>query len=256
MKQFLIPDSVAIHDTICLEQDDYHYLVNVLRVQSGDSFTGIDRKGMQYLLSVLAIGKKSVTLQVKKNMEFEIAKSPHELVLYQGVPKLPKMDDIVRMTTEAGISKIVPVITAYCQGGNSLFTAVSQRTERWKKIAREAVQQSGRKTIPEIMPPVVLREIPAVNEKNTAGIFGDEAAGKHCQLHELFDQNSLQYIVCVVGPEGGFHDDERKMMMEKNIQPVSLGANVLRVETAAIYLCAVIQFLLLEKNTWISRQVK
>jgi 16S rRNA (uracil1498-N3)-methyltransferase len=161
------------------------------------------------------------------------------------------MDLIVRQAVEAGISWIVPVESERSVPMAGDFTA---KRDRWMRIAREALQQSGNPLLPEIREPLPLRE--AVREPGVAGgiglFFHQERLSKdslHGALAGLAGDGSA-HVSLLIGPEGGLSDDEVEFLKGAGFRPVFLGDTVLRTETAAVYAIAAVKTLLWERDEW------
>ena len=170
-----------------------------------------------------------------------------EIILCQCLPKGKKMDLIVRQATEAGVSVIQPL--------DSEFSIVKYDSKSWKgkherfmKIVREAFQQSGSKTLPEVKEPVPLTSL-EIDEKNEIGLFFHQKSIENISLHQYLFTVPLK-IKLIIGPEGGLSDKEIACLKEKNFKPVFLGENVLRTETAALYAAAAVKTIILERDSW------
>jgi len=243
MKHFFLADDLLGSDEIIFTNDDYHYLKNVLRLKQGSTLTAIDNKGRLYQLTITKelAGKLAAHYCFIKQADND----KQDIVLYQGLLKGSKLDSIVRQVTEAGVTSIVPVISRYTivkmDGKDE-----GNKVERWRRIAREAVQQSGRVSLPEIGNPVALQSLKGI-EGTTFFFHQEPVAGK--SLHQyLFDCS--EKINILIGPEGGFAQEEISWLLASGFLPVFLGDTVLRADTAAIYAIAAIKTILLEKKDW------
>jgi 16S rRNA (uracil1498-N3)-methyltransferase len=273
LRQFLLPDEVSAQRagdvrTVTIIGGDFHYLINVRRLRVGDSFPGVTKTGEMYSCATLRVEHDCAIIECRAvdvgsaaATEFNGTDSA-ELILCQCVPKLPKMDLIVRMASELGVSRMIPVISRYSAAGKSDMDMIEARRTRWEKIAREALQQSGRKKLLSIERPCILSDLPDLGvsadtgalpqseAEISAGVFGDETGVKAVSLHQLLGLRQVRRIFTLVGPEGGLSDSEREVLVSKGFAPVYLGETVLRTETAAVALAAIVRFLLLEKDEW------
>jgi 16S rRNA (uracil1498-N3)-methyltransferase len=266
VKQFILesePDSDGI---VRLEGNDYRYLVRVRRLAAGENFPALLPNGKETLVQILSINKNVLTGKciapenLKLNLDEETSLPP--IILFQALPKNDKMDLIVRQAAESGIARIVPFFSEFSNVKKSTKTQ-GQKFSRWERIIKEARQQSGSKIATSICPPLTINEL-IEYWKNRQD---DPAAGKGIGLlfhHQGLAQESLHsylnnipgIVALAVGPEGGFSDKEVSLFIENGFMPFTIGDTVLRTETAALYCAAVIKIILLERDSWVLKQVK
>ncbi len=186
----------------------------------------------------------------------ERADAPLHITLFQCVPKGNKMDLIVRQAVEAGVETVVPV-----QSENSIPRLnddnFDKKRQRWLRIARQAMQQCGRRNVPVITPPVAVSEVSKLWNENAGPadicLFFHEKSLGHGGLHDLLSGGPQAVGICV-GPEGGFSPGEVTGLLKSGLQPVYINTNVLRSETAALYAVAAVQTIILERTSWNLRQ--
>ncbi|TVR63044.1 MAG: 16S rRNA (uracil(1498)-N(3))-methyltransferase [Spirochaetaceae bacterium] len=242
MKQFVLPDRYDGEQYVRLTGREYHYLVRVRRCAVGDSFPAIDRLGGTYHATVDEVGVDSVSLRISQN-ETELSDDVR-IVLYQCVPKARKLDGIIRQATEIGVTAVVPV-----KSRHAIPVPGEKQYERWVRIAREAVQQSGATRVPEIRRVIALEEIVPIAESHSLGLFFHQIPLENSSLHGYLTQRPGT-VSLVVGPEGGLSDDEIALLRQKGFLPAYLGPRVLRTETAAVFAIAAIRVILMESSTW------
>jgi 16S rRNA (uracil1498-N3)-methyltransferase len=193
------------------------------------------------------------------------------LVLFQALPKGSKMDLIVRQAAEGGIAEIVPFVSGHSvpriQGGGP----EDGKLARWKRIIKEARQQSGSPVVTAIQAPgsvdTVLDywEVLRRRYSGVLGIFfhlslpggpGEEGAPPLNQypleqggFHDYLNINP-EMVVLVIGPEGGFSPEEVSRFAAADFKSLVMGNTVLRVETAALYAAAAVRIILLERASW------
>ena len=249
MRLFLIPDTYIYKKDVSLVigGDDYHYLIRVLRYKTGYSFVGRDSKGNLFDLKITNIENEKCILEVKESLG-ELNILP-EIVLYQCVCKGKKMDQIIRQATETGISKIIPVFSDFSVSKFDIIKPA--KVERWNKIVREAIQQSGSRVNTLIGKPVIIDELAEIDSSiGNLGLFFHQELLDSGSLHKYFSQKP-EKIFLVVGPEGGLSDRETGILFEKMYKSIYLKTNVLRAETAALYGISAVQTILLESENWI-----
>lgn len=252
MKQFLLPPDFDGQHRFELTGKDYHYLCRVRRVKVGAEFPGVDRSGNRFLLRVTDITERVCAVEVRV-LDSSDPDSSLDITLFQCLPRGTKMDLIVRQATEAGVSRIFPVLSRYSVPKIDVERQANRRTrvDRWTRIAREAVQQSGAAHVPDVSPPIAFEQILHYFEPDdeNLGLFFHQAPLEHRTLHGYLGARPHR-IAMVIGPEGGLSAEEIALLRDHGFAPVYLGSQVLRAETAAIYAIAAVQIVLLEKESW------
>lgn len=238
-RSFLFPDALVEGDALTLDVRESHHLVRVLRAKVGETVEVLDGRGTRYQGRIGVADGKAVRIEVSA-VERAAPQLPR-VTLLQSIPKGKTMDLILRMATEIGAVRIQPVFTD--QGdvqikGERLLSKV----EKWRLTMIEACKQCGLSYLPELAVPVPLDawllEHPA-SERALRLVASLEAGSR--PLREVLDgSGSPEEIVVAVGPEGDFTSAEYAALRDSDFQPVRLGANVLRSETAAAYILSVV----------------
>lgn len=206
-----------------LDEKQSHYLSNVLRMGVGDTFLMFDGQSGEYEAKITEVKKKSVTAELLQKTR-EIGNLPDIWLLFAPLKK-DKTDMVIQKATELGVSRIIPVQTAYTN-------SEKVRLERLKLQAIEAAEQCRRVEIPQIEQAAVLDKVLEKWDKQRILFFLDEkGAGKN--IAEVMKNSPKAAII--VGPEGGFSQDEAKKLRAFSfVKTISLGQRILRAETAAI----------------------
>lgn len=244
MRQYYIPDSDFSGNKIEIRGKDFHYLKNVLRLKRGDNFRGINKNGDNYKLTVVEEMNDSFILKSVKKLEKKLEKML-EIHLLQCLPKSNKMDLIVRQAAETGVKRIIPVISR-----NTIAKPNEKKAARWERIIKEAVQQSGTSVCTKIEKPVHINTLFNIND-GIKIFFHQEPLFENSLFSYLQigrKQGNLLKIYILIGPEGGFTNNEVKGLCSSNFKPVYLGKEILRVETAALYAIASVKTILFELN--------
>ena len=177
-------------------------------------------------------------MQVQVREALRRTEARTQVTLYQGLPKADKMEMIAQKTTELGVYAIRPVAMERCvvklEGKDA-----GKKTERWQKIAREAVKQCARVTVPEVLPPKKLTQLEEEFKQLDVLIvpWEDARDGSIRQALAPFEGREALRVGILIGPEGGISGKEAHWLAENaRAKLVTLGPRILRTETAG--LCA------------------
>ncbi len=249
MKHFLLPRRYGGEPIITLSGDDLHYLTRVLRMRVGDSLPAITAAGRRYSMRIEEIERSGcrVSLTVD-DTERTDPQGGVTIRLLQCLPKGRKMDLIVRQAVEAGVARIVPLVSAR---SIAVPEDPEKKAARWRRIAVEALQQSGSTTLAAVDPPVSFREGAVLEGAHDTGLFFHQERLAGDSLHAaLCGADPSGTVTLLIGPEGGLSDEEVEHLRLKGFKPVYLGDTVLRTETAALYAVAAVRTILTERDTW------
>lgn len=211
-----------------------HHLRTVLRIEPGETYEVSDNERV-YLAEVLAVRRDRVTFRVVGAGEER--RVPVRLLLLAGLVKFDRLELLLEKATELGVERIVLVAAARSERG--LERAAVKRFERWRRILLEAGQQARRARLPELAGPVSFEE--AVREAADYRYVLDESGNAPPLLAALPPARRPEHAVALlVGPEGGWTEQERGRSAAAGWRAVSLGPQILRAETAAIAALAVV----------------
>jgi len=162
--------------------------------------------------------------------------SPINLTLIQSISRSQRMDLVMQKSTELGVTRIVPVFST-----NTIVKIKEDKIEKkinhWRNILISASEQSGRTKIPDLISPIQLEIECLKRYKSDLSIFYD-TTGK-----ESYDANKPKDITAVIGPEGGFTEDEKQMAIDAGYMVMQSGPRLLRTETAPIMALSILQYL-------------
>lgn len=219
--------------------DDHKHLWKVLRLKVGDEVLINDLKGMDFLGRIASIDKERTVVDLQRRI-LENNESPVTITLYQGLPKSGKMDLIVQKNTELGVNRIVPVITERVIVKNS---SEYKKMDRLRRIILEASKQSKRSRIPEITEPREFADILPDMLSHDVLIVPYENARKYGISKLKQELPFIRSCGILIGPEGGFSEEEIRMLEESGAKIVTLGKRILRTETAGFVSVAMVQLL-------------
>lgn len=217
-----------------LSKDDLYHITKVMRMKTGDNIEVVYNN--EVYICNLEIGS-SVNAFIKLKEENKTTKK-FEKVLIIPLLKEQKMDLILQKSTELGVDKIIPVIMERSiiklENGKE-----SKKLERWNKICKEASEQSKRIDIPKIENIKTLKEL-----ENIDGLRIVCSTKEKENTIKKYLNNNKNYdsINIVIGPEGGISPKEEEYLNSIGFESVSLGENIMRVETVPIYILSVINY--------------
>jgi 16S rRNA (uracil1498-N3)-methyltransferase len=225
--------------SVKLEADEARHLRDVLRLKPGDEVTVFDGAGREFQCSVVEVRREETQLAISHQIEPARPESPLRITLALSLLKADKFDLVVQKATELGVFSIVPVTTKRADIKLRDESDASKRVTRWQRIAMEAAKQSGRALVPEICMPAEFEEFISTSSA-PHNVFFTEREGQSLRDAKL---GELSSVVALIGPEGGWTDEEIALAKDNQWKLVTLGGRTLRAETAAITVTALLQHL-------------
>lgn len=218
---------------LALRGEAARHLTGVLRLKTGEPLLVFAGDGREWHATVTSVAQDSVMAAVDELVRQE---PPPAVVLetWVGVVRASRLDDAVEKCVEAGADIVRPVLCEFSQRGESASPA---KLERWRRIAIEAAEQSGRVFVPVVEPPVPLGT--ALESFRGPIVLGDSAGKPASELAPLLPQ--IGPVAWVVGPEGGLSGAESALLLRRGALTLSLGPYILRTETAATVGTAVLR---------------
>lgn len=215
-----------------LDAGETHHLRDVLRLGVGDAVYVFDGEGREYEAKVASVTKREAVLRIIRIVEPSAPESPLDLTIAAAVTPAEKFDLAVEKAVELGVRSFIPLITDRTEVKASV---AARRLERWRRIAFEAAKQCGRAVLMKIDEPLVFAE---VFDRVAGGriILFSERGGSRIE-----DIQPGVPLTLIYGPKGGWADAELELAETKKAAVVTLGGRILRAETAAIALTAIIQ---------------
>jgi 16S rRNA (uracil1498-N3)-methyltransferase len=244
-RRFYAPPTAFAADgtVVVLSEEESRHLRDVLRLRAGEEAFVFDGEGREFACVVTAPGgrREPARLEVHSPASPPHPESPLSLTLAVALLKGEKFDLVVQKATELGVSRIVPVLTKRADVRLRDERDADGRVERWRRHALEAAKQSGRAVVPPVTAPVAFDSlVGAQGEGATRLLFAERGGGA---LDTLVDETHAPpaSAVALVGPEGGWDEDELLLAREWGWTLVTLGGRTLRAETAAIAVCVLLQ---------------
>lgn len=235
MPHFLINSNKVKNSAITIDDsENYSHIAVSLRAKPGESLLLIDENEVQYETVIENISKKEIHVKILKKYN-SIRKTNFKITLAQCILKQDAQNLTIQKATELGVHKIIPVISDNVTVKKEI---ISQKLEKWQKIAKEAFKQCERANIPKVENPISLQELLLSKDFDEIIIFAEKEAD--FTLKEYLSQNKTgqnNKILAVIGPEGGFSDSEFDFFKQNRLAKVSLSNLILKAETASI--CAI-----------------
>jgi 16S rRNA (uracil1498-N3)-methyltransferase len=214
----------------------------VLRLTSGDTVAVFDGRGNEFLARVAATERRNVRVQILSRID-PPAEPAVSLTLVQAVLKGEKMDEIVRDAVMLGVAAIHPIVTARTEVTVAALTR-GARLDRWRRIALASVKQSRRATLPEVRSPLRFEDFleePATSFRLMLVEPGSSAAVE--SIGSLRGEPTPPDAAVLVGPEGGWTEEELTAAREHRVRLVTLGHRTLRADAVPVAAISVLQFL-------------
>jgi 16S rRNA (uracil1498-N3)-methyltransferase len=207
-----------------LDAGQANYLGNVMRLGIGAELLVFDGFSGEWLARIAEVAKKRMSLVVER--QTREAESIPDVWLAFAPVKRAQTDWLVEKATELGVAQLVPVMT-------QRTVAERVRLDRLESIAIEAAEQCGRTRVPQIAEPLHLARFVGELDPARHFYFADETGGE--PIAAAFREGPA---IILVGPEGGFTDEERSLAVGAGAVSISLGPRILRAETAALAVLA------------------
>ncbi len=263
MHRFYVPN-IDAHGTgtpdrsITLDGPIARQLKTVLRAEVGERIRLFDGSGSEWEAEIDDVGKTEVSATLVSAVE-PVPEPAARVTMLLGLARPERIELAIQKCTELGAAGFVPVVSERVQGGATGAPSAS-RLERWRRIAVEAAEQSGRAMVPAVSTPMPV--VDAVDRQLAQGpvlFMWEERAQGSLPLREALKELSpprqgdadavgtptspeVSRLGALIGPPGGFSELEAKAIQQAGAQLVTLGPRVLRSETAAITVMSAILY--------------
>jgi 16S rRNA (uracil1498-N3)-methyltransferase len=241
VRRFFV-EEIEAKDGLCtIRGSEAKHMTRVLRMGRGDRFILMDSKGARFRAIIESAGRREVLVTLERPLP-QPPPSPAEITLGQALLKSRAMDYVIEKTSELGVHRILPFSSerTVVRLNKERF---ANKKQRWLEIAHSAAKQSDRKTPVEIGPPSSFEDLVGkCGAENALKVILWEEEGATDLKGLLRASPPVKKFIGMVGPEGGFAQEEVRAAGEAGFVSVSLGQRVLRAETAAITLVALVQY--------------
>ena len=230
-----VDGDLAPNTTVTIEGGKHHHLRNVLRLKAADAVILFNGQGGEYGAEVQAISKQATQITTLTYDPIN-RESPLHICLLQGILKRDAMINALQRATELGVSKIIPVQTQHL---SEKRVQLAGRWEAWQAVIEQSSEQCGRTQLPELAP--LTRYTEAVSMAQNADFDLQLLAHLGAPESRTPPATTPKRIAVAIGPEGGFSDAEVTLAEANGFRAYTLGARILRAETAPAALLAHLQ---------------
>ncbi|HLD69487.1 MAG TPA: RsmE family RNA methyltransferase [Candidatus Omnitrophota bacterium] len=235
MHRFFCPHSDLEQEIISItDRKEIHHLQNVLRLKSRQQIRLFDGSHKEIVGTIVTMNSHKVEIRrdyvLPKTQERGI-----DVVLACAIPKRAKFEFIIEKATELGVDEIIPLKTERTEIALK-SERLEKKLDRYRTVAINAAKQSGRVQVPRILPITTTSEIFQDTNQQTLKFIA-ALSDQRQNLFESFqkiDLKNYKRMIFFIGPEGDFTSGEIALALEAGCIPISLGSNVLKVDTAAI----------------------
>ncbi len=227
-----VEEALESNRQLTLNKDQAHYLINVLRLDPGDSVLIFNGRDGEWLATRAQSSRKSAILDLIEQTRTQPQRGSIQFLF--APLKHARLDYLIQKAVEMGVDRIRPVITKHTQ-------VTRLNLDRMRANIIEASEQCGILTVPELLPELRLEELLASWKASETLIFCDERAANQDPVANL-QKTKNGSVAVLIGPEGGFSDQEREKLSEiQSVIRLSLGPRILRADTAAVAALALVQ---------------
>jgi 16S rRNA (uracil1498-N3)-methyltransferase len=224
--------------TATVRGEDVKHITKVLRLRAGDCVQLCDGKGNECDAVIASVLPDAVTFDTQP---WQRAKTESEtrITLFQCLPKAGKMETIIQKCVELGASSFVPVQSERCVV--VLKPPYEGRIERWQRVSEEAAKQSRRGIVPVVALPEPLKSLDFSAFDTVLVAYENE---RTVSLKQALRSGAHKTIAIVIGPEGGFAEEEIAKAEELGMKKITLGRRILRTETAGMTMLSILMYML------------
>ena len=239
MPRFYVPQPQIEKGMLKIEGDEVKHIRRVLRLKAGDGIIVFDGLGKEYEGTIVEEKPSSVVIEIQNTFASK-KDSPLEVTLGQSLLKGEKMDYLIQKATELGVRRIIPFFSSRSVPSLGKSGRL-KRHHRWERIAIEASKQCGRGVVPKIEPLRDYSEMLQIASSGSLCLILWEREG--VKLKEILERSREKMkIFSMIGPEGGFSQEEVEEAKRVGFIPITLGSRILRAETASLCLLSILQY--------------
>ncbi|MFD2759465.1 16S rRNA (uracil(1498)-N(3))-methyltransferase [Lentibacillus juripiscarius] len=244
LQRYFVPSENWIDEQVYVTGDDAHHVTRVMRLKTGNEIICNHPDGQAAICTITSMNADEVRAEIKEWMDTS-NESPVSVTIVQALAKGDKFELVLQKGTELGASAFIPL-----KAERSVVVWDDKKAEkkmaRYSKILKEASEQCHRNKIPQLHPAMAIKELMEQSQSFERKLFAYEEEAK-TDAFQTFAQSVARFkpgdhVLIVIGPEGGFSENEANVMKQEGFAPVRLGPRILRTETAAMYALASISY--------------
>ena len=243
MPKFFVPTNQIEKDKIVIQNDDVNHIKNVLRAKVDDKIDICDyNTSKNYVCEIEEIEDKVIRCKIIEEIDSNV-ESEIKVSIFQGIPKVDKMELVIQKSVELGAYDITPIEMKRCVV-KLKEKDKTKKIQRWQKISEVAAKQSGRDIIPNINNIININKLCESLEKYDLVLVAYENEKINTLKNELIKikNNKKVKIAIIIGPEGGIDKAEIEQLEKYNAKIVTLGNRILRTETVALSMLSIIMY--------------
>ncbi len=244
MRRYFLPPSSVSEDKVIIQGESFHHIFDVCRQELGSQFEVLTGEQKAYFVKITQVGKKQALGQVLSTRPLAALPKPH-IHLVLSFPKISTFESVLEKAVEMGVKEVHPVVSDF-----SFFKKAENipagKWGRFEKIVLQATQQTGRGEVMKVAKPLSLHEqLKTINQSASVLCLFAYEGESTLSLSEFVNRHKnqgLEEIYLIVGSEGGFSTSEVSFLKDLGLHPVTLGEQVLRVETACMSLLSILKY--------------
>jgi 16S rRNA (uracil1498-N3)-methyltransferase len=242
VRRYWVDESKITHELVVLDEEVFHHICIVCRQGLKDRFELIANE-KAFFGEIIHLGKKNATFKILESRQIQPLKKPH-IHLALSLPKFSTLENVLEKSVELGVHSL-HLFSSDFSFMKPKTKELDKKAQRWLKIIKGATQQTGRgdlMKLTEIQPLSVLLESQFPSPQRL-GLLAYEGDGRPILKNQLENHpENLQEVWIFVGSEGGFSVEDLKLFKNYELLPISLGDQVLRVETACVTLLGILKY--------------
>lgn len=238
MHRFFVDPEELQGEQVVFSAAHARQVVRVLRLKAGQRCVVLDNRGSEMVVELTQVEADRCAADIMEKATVEEPKT--KLVMLLSLTQREKFEWMLQKCTEVGAATFLPVISS-----RSLVQHPEEaegKYERWRSIIREAAEQSGRGLLPELLPPAHLVKAAGDAAKRYQRCMVPWEGEKVRTLKAELAGKAAGSAAVLIGPEGGFSEDEVQQVVKIGFTPVTLGRHILRMETAAVVAAALVLY--------------
>lgn len=226
---FVKSESKSDNKIVISDKENYTHIARALRARAGEKLLLIDENQIQYETEILNIDNKTITVQIEKEYKSD-RELKFDLYLAQSPLRSDAQSFLIEKATELGVRGVYPILTDNCALNKSV---IEKKIEKWQKTMYEASKQCERALIPQCFDLTTLDKL--INDKKFDKMIAFCERCADMNLRDFFEKtplNERENLLVIIGPEGGFSQQEFEFFDKNNIPKLTLGDLILKAETA------------------------